>query len=290
MIPLIFVFPSEEERAFSIGLSLLRTPELSKAINIICCFTVYSVDKNGFASISSFLNTSNKATLLDASSRPCIVSNVDNRVDSNCSPLISPSLNIPAAEFDVSVINVVNSERDFLVSLVIFITFGVSPNNEPKKPLKNFWLPVGLIVKSLLNLTSSFATWSCNPLIDSGEKLSDLTSSFTSVLPASSRRASIIVWTCSSAKPCALRLRANEVNANCASSAVDSDNVLIVGANCFLNDSSALSLSLALLVSFATISLFLFSNGSFVGTTPKKSPNVLTCSVVVFIAFERPLI
>ena len=136
--------------------------------------------------------------------------------------------------------------------------------------------------------SSSGLIWPCKPFIDSAEKFNDLTSNLTSVLPASSRRASTIVWICSLAKPCALRLRANEVNANCASSAVDLESVLIVGANCFLNDSSALSLSLALLVSFATISLFLFSNGSFVGTTPKKSPNVLTCSVVVFIAFERP--
>ena len=146
-----------------------------------------------------------------------------------------------------------SSERAFFASFVWTVCVEYAPFPPPT---------VTLFVNPALTCLSRFSNsgviwlWSC--LIDSGEKSNDLTSSLTSVLPASSRRASTIVWTCPVAKPCALRLSAKDVNASCASCAVDLDKVWMVGANCFWNPESSLSLSLALLTSFLTISLFLF--------------------------------
>ena len=143
---------------------------------------------------------------------------------------------------------------------------------------------------SFSKLKSKGAIWALSCFRPSSFKLRDLTSNFTSVLPASSRRASIIVWIWSVANPLALRSKAKDVNANFVSSAVALDKVLIVGAKSFLNASLSRSWSLLLLVCCPTTSLFFISEGSFDGTILKKSPRVLTWLVVVFIAFDKPYI
>ena len=74
-IPLPLVFASFDDSALKIELSLVNTPELSKAINIICCFADWRFFKNGAALTSSFLNISISATFFADSSRPFIVSN-----------------------------------------------------------------------------------------------------------------------------------------------------------------------------------------------------------------------
>ena len=135
---------------------------------------------------------------------------------------ISPSWNMPAADFADSDIN-----EDIVASS--FCAFLLRLTQEIISPVAKFLADCfSPFLSSLFKLIIKGAISFLSLSNESVERFSDLTSRTTSVLPASSRRASIIVCTCSVAKPCALRFKAREVNASCASFAVDVDNVWIV--------------------------------------------------------------
>ena len=224
-----------------------------------------------------------RSIFLFAASNPFVVSIIVKRVASYVLPSIKPNSNIPEADFPASTINSDIVDSSFCASLVSSVN---SISGTLCCPPTNF--VVAPVFKASFNFRSIGAISALIKSSDSLDKPKLLTSSFTSVCADSSRRESTITCICSFANPCALRFNAKLVNTNLASSLLALRSCSIVDLNSFWNAGSAFNASLCDLTGAATISLFLRSNGSLLGTTPKKSPRTCVCFVVVAIASARP--